>query len=1135
MILFMLFVLFNLYQLSTPGFIPEVNDSTMCFAGVRESILSCWHKKIKITTEVLSTIKNLGIHRPPRGSRGGLRKQHPITYVQSNSSYYTGARHNQVITHTPYLPQCFPSREVRSTARDKKAGQRFDRPIHTIVGHRPPITKLSTVSSNRAASQSAAVNQHNLVLLTNSGKSDCKTKTKASKLSICTLNPWSVCNKTTSLHDFIIDQSLDLFALTETWLTGTDNDNVVISALLPKGYSIKHNPRKSRGGGTALIHRTTLTVTALPDTSHEHKSFETLECIVKASVVVRLIVVYRPPPSMTNKTTHQQFLIEFADYLEQLVTCPGKLLLFGDFNYHMDACDDRDRDASSFRDLITSFGLKQHVTGSTHKSGHTLDLVLSRADDSLVLSTCSADHGFPDHFPVMTQLTLEKPQLPKQEVTYRKVKDITTDGLTAAIKASGLCSTEISGMPLHMLTGLYDTELKKIMDLLAPVKTRTITVRPEAEWYNTTIRVAKQERRQAERLWRKTGLTVHRDMYMDRRSTVNSLIEQAKTTHYRTAIAENQNDTKQLFSIITTLLGKKKTTTLPADKPPSDLCSIFGNYFIEKIDNIRKNIPVHHDDVKHGKISDIPPVTTSIRAFRPVSTDEIKKIVASMASKSCDLDPMQTSLVKKAIQPLGPVITGIVNKSLTSGVFPSCYKEARVTPLIKKPSLDPEILKNYRPVSNLNFVSKVIEKVVASELDTYLKDNNLLEPCQSAYRKGHSTETALVRVQNDIIHAVGQRKAVLLVLLDLSAAFDTVSHPLLLNTLQELGIGGTMLQWFTSYLADREQRIQIGATTSEPKLLNCGVPQGSVLGPIMFTIYTASLGRLLRKLGIPYHLYADDTQLWIVADPRDLKNAILQMEKCATAVKHWMEKHHLRMNDDKTEFLVISAKSVSLPNEMPLLNIGGHDIIPSSSARNIGVIMNSRATMESHVLSVSKSCYIHLRNISKIRKFLDRSSLERVVHAFITTKLDYCNSLLCGAPTSLTNKLQRIQNIAARIITGHGNREHITPVLKSLHWLPVEQRIKFKTLILVYKAVNNQAPAYLQELLHVHTPSRELRSSNSNLLSVPFTRSSVIQECAFSVAGPRLWNCLPFNLRCASSLPIFKAKLKTHLFLEYYD
>ena len=186
------------------------------------------------------------------------------------------------------------------------------------------------------------------------------------------------------------------------------------------------------------------------------------------------------------------------------------------------------------------------------------------------------------------------------------------------------------------------------------------------------------------------------------------------------------------------------------------------------------------------------------------------------------------------------------------------------------------------------------------------------------------------------------------------------------------------------------------------------------------------------------------------------------MEKCIASVQKWMLSHQLQMNDDKTEFLVISSKSIARGIGSPSLHIGDHQVVATSSARNIGVMMESKASMEAQVLSVCKSSVIHIRNLSRIKKCVDNSSLECLVHAFITTKLDYCNSLLCGAPSTLINKLQRIQNIVARIISGHGRYEHITPVLKSLHWLPVQQRIKFKTLVLVYKAINNLAPVYLQ-------------------------------------------------------------------------
>ena len=239
---------------------------------------------------------------------------------------------------------------------------------------------------------------------------------------------------------------------------------------------------------------------------------------------------------------------------------------------HVD--DTSDSEACSFTNLIDSFGFIQHVSDSTHRSGHTLDLMLSRSHDSLVLQTSPIDHGFPDHFPVLAYLSLRKPPLPTREVKYRKLKTITNEVLLEAIGNSAICMASLSTLSLDELTTLYDTELRKLIDALAPTKTRTITIRPESEWYNESIREAKQTRRQAERLWRKTGLVVHREMYVEKRDMVNALIDQEKTNHYQSIIAENQGNTKQLFSVVHMLLGKSKIKPLPSNKSPSELCSL---------------------------------------------------------------------------------------------------------------------------------------------------------------------------------------------------------------------------------------------------------------------------------------------------------------------------------------------------------------------------------------------------------------------------------------------------------------------------------------------------------------------------------------------------------------------------------
>ena len=282
-------------------------------------------------------------------------------------------------------------------------------------------------------------------------------------------------------------------------------------------------------------------------------------------------------------------------------------------------------------------------------------------------------------------------------------------------------------------------------------------------------------------------------------------------------------------------------------------------------------------------------------------------------------------------------------------------------------------------------------------------------------------------------------------------------------------------------------------------------------------------------------MYADDTQLYVSARPDQLGTVITQLEKCLSQVQAWMCGHHLKMNESKTEFLLISSKQLAHKFNTPTLTIGDHAITPTLTARNIGVIMDSHATMEAHVNSVCKSAYQQLFNIRKLKRYLDKDSLECIVHAFVTTKLDFCNSVLCGIGSSLISKLQRVQNSAARILTGKKKFDHITPVLKSLHWLPIQQRIHFKVLVMVYKAVNNTAPTYIRELVQLRQSPRMLRSSDQLLLNIPFSRSSRACHQAFSIAGPVLWNSIPVDIRLASSLSVFKSKLKTYLFSIGYQ
>ena len=928
-----------------------------------------------------------------------------------------------------------------------------------------------------------------------------------------------MCNKSLSILDFILEHDVDVLCITETWLTGTEKDNSVISELVPDGYSLMHNPRSSRGGGIAIIHRSAISVSPLEKIG-DFATFEYMECIVKHPQSLRLCVVYRAP-----KHPAPQFLAEFPEILETISAYKGHVLITGDFNFHMENAEDSH--ATELKLLLTSFNLTQHVTQETHRRGGLLDLVITRAGDSCILSVNVEDHGFPDHFPVFIETTLKKPAAERSTVTFRRLKNIEHEALITAIQQSPL-ATMNTQLPLPEQVDLYNSVLGAILDKMAPEITRVITRRDNVDWYNDDIRNAKQARRRAERKWRKSHLQVDRDLYVECRQKVDDALLEAKKSHYRKLIVECE-DQKQVYKIVNKLLGRAQKPNSSAELPPPEWAEILSKFFIRKIDDIRASIPDARDPTPASQ----PLQDCSFDNFMPVNETEIKKIINASSGKSCALDPIPTEFLKVAQNELAPVITTIVNTSLAEGVFPSCYKKALVKPLLKKRNLDPSTLKNFRPVSNLPYASKIIEKVVASQLKEYLSLNNLWEPHQSAYRCSHSTETALLHVMNDILCSLGEHHAVLFVALDLSAAFDTVDYSLLEEVLLRLGIQGKVADWFESYLRGREQRVNVNGSTSSSQQLSCGVPQGSVLGPLLFSLYSASLGKVLRGHGVRYHFFADDTQLWLPFRPENLDNAIDSMQRCLDDVILWMSHHKLKLNVEKTEFLVISSRHhASVYNLEQPINVGTVDTPPATTAvRNLGVLIDPRLSLESFVAQVCKSCYYSLHNINRIKGFVDFQTLERIIHCFISSKLDYCNSMFLGLPATLLKRLQRVQNAAARILTCTPRRDHIMPVLYQLHWLPIEARVMFKVLLLIHKVLHHNGPAYLRTLLIAESRS----SRRPNQLRVPFTKSAVVYERAFSVAGPRLWNQLPLEMQQTEMTELFKKDLKTYLFKKFYN
>ena len=518
---------------------------------------------------------------------------------------------------------------------------------------------------------------------------------------------------------------------------------------------------------------------------------------------------------------------------------------------------------------------------------------------------------------------------------------------------------------------------------------------------------------------------------------------------------------------------------------------------------------------------------------------KVREIILSSSNATCQLDPIPTWLVKKCVDTLAPIITKMINFSLDSGYIPDDWKNALITPLIKKLDLDP-ILKNFRPVSNLRFVSKVSEKAVISQLLDHCSKNAPLPTNQSSYRKYHSTETALLKVQNDILASMDRQEVTLLVLLDLSAAFDTIDHETMAALLEsDFGVTDKALLWITSFMSGRKQRVVVEQQQSRDFEVTSGVPQGSCLGPIMFIMYASRLFHVVKKHLPNIQAYADDTQLYLSFKPDSSdsqKHAILSMERCISDIKAWMAQSYLKLNDSKTDFLIIGSRQQLAKIKITNIHVGPSEIKPVSTVRNLGAWFDTYMTMKTHIGKACSKAFYGLYKIKQIRGFLSVDTTKTLMHAFVTSNIDYCNSLLYGLPKCQTDRLQKVLNAAARVTCCVPRSNHITPVLRSLHWLPIVSRIKFKIALLVFKALQGMLPSYLMELLHAKKPSRyDLRNDYQQLLVIPKTKCKTFGERAFSVAGPKVWNNLPLSIKQIGTINAFKSKLKTHIFQEAFN
>ena len=865
-------------------------------------------------------------------------------------------------------------------------------------------------------------------------------------------------------------------------------------------------------------------------------NFELLQasCMHRGKKFV-FIVVYRSPGS-----NEALFRDEFRLYLESLNAAGSQVFVCGDFNFWVDDTDNQN--AQDFIETMNALGYKNVVNKITSNTGHMLDLVFSENDNDLILGVDVDDLCVisPVHMVIKFKLEVLINSKQRKVIHFRNKRNLIIEELLWKIldaisrEALEYCEHGLENKKscLRCYISLFNSAARRVYENECPLITKEIIVKDNAPWYDYEVSVAKREKRKRERQWRSMRDENSKNEYRAAKNALNSLIRRKKRDYYRRKIEEFGLNINKLYAIIDNLTGGKKKALLPEGFSDVELASMFSDFFENKTDNLIGGF----EEVTGFDLHPLVSQENKLNHFETVDFIKIRSIVSRVKRTYCESDPFPISDVTKCgnLDGLLRVYLEIVNLSILARMFPESEKHAILKPVLKA-SLDPHSLSSYRPISNLSFLSKIIENVILDQLMEFLEMTNVFPDNQSAYRRLYSTETALCSVVNDLMIMMDEGKCGILILLDLSAAFDTVVHSLMLKDLQAIGIEGEALDYLKTFLINRTYCVQIGRAFSRTKVLARGVPQGSVLGPILFCIYTIELMHLLRDHGVNFQLYADDTQFYLSLG--NVEESERKINEVMVDVKRWMNSKQLKLNDRKTECLLVGKKYDIRRLNIDKLRLLENEFDVRCPIKNLGVIFDCSLSLNEHINQVTKTAGYHLRNIAFLKKYLDNKTITMLIHSYVISRLDYCNVLYYGLPNYNLKKIQNVFNRAARLIAGIPPRERITPVLIKLHWLPVKARIIFKMCVLTYQALRSGKPGYVRNMLKSFRPNTDVSLRHNDdpyRLEEPRSRSNVGTR-AFERSAPRVFNKLPLEIKESPNCDIFKKKLKTYIFSDCYQ
>ena len=903
----------------------------------------------------------------------------------------------------------------------------------------------------------------------------------------------------------MFENEIHVLALNETRLDSSVSDNEIC---IPQ-YTLLRKDRDRNGGGVAIYVHESIPFNQVTTDSIGQMEALCINVCLKNTTPVIFLNWYRPPSSRIELFDQYENFLAFASSLK------GQLIIMGDTN-----CDimksPLEGKTKTYNHINDVYCLKQVntklYTRVTDRSSSLVDHMLTDYPDK-VKSYGVLQNGMSDHY--LSYLIWKCKQTSPNEtyVTFRKSNNVDLESFKSDLRNQNWKRVEQCS-DINEAIDVWEKMLLEVVNKHMPLKTRRVRKTP-SPWMNSKILSLMKQR---DKVKLKASKTKNDDdlwkLYRRMKNKVTTEIRKSKRRYICDKLSGDTNR-NQSWKILKSLMGqcKSSNSTFPKENS-SVIANEINNHFANIATNVRtkrKKVNIHQKlhSKKSGEV---------FKFFEISEMEVLKQVKAMKTKKSVGLDGISMFILKESISEMVEPFTFIINKSLTEGIVPDKWKVAKVIPIHKKgDKLD---FNNYRPISLLPCASKVMERVVQRQLLNYLKSHSLLSSNQSGFRPKHSTVTALATVTDDWLQSIDKGELTGTIFVDLQKAFDMVDHLILLSKMESMGVKGVELEWFKSYLSNRRIRTSVNNELSDEKLISSGVPQGSLLGPLLFIIFINDINSAFSKCKL--HLYADDTVIYFShKNPRVIENIL---NKELKSLDEWMNNNNLKINYEKTVCMLLGANGMLKRQPLLDVRIREKQLSQVKSFKYLGIVVDNNLKWDAHIEQMCNKLGKMVSYLGRLRQFVNMSELKLIYNSIVLPHFDYGDVVWQSASSSNLSQLQKIQNRAGRIILKVNPYSHTSnsQIHNSLGWHKLHKRQQLHLLLFTYKVLNGMAPDYLKDMFEYKQSPYSLR--NQHDLCLPKPRTNYCRR-SFMYRAASGYNELDYNLKTIPSFPAFKTNL----------